>query len=150
MPPPGRKFVHAMRKFLRIVGEILRDFRSHIEADDESLVVSRMNRLVQKFDRGFLFELEAVADGIAGIDQQSDLQRQVGFRVEAANLLRRLVVIDNGEIALLQIGDAAAVLVGHGEYDVHFVGGNANGEDGVISRCVGISRLLLLIRAGRT
>ena len=146
----GPKFVNAVREFLRIVGKILRNFWGHIESDDECMVGSRMNRLVQEFDRGFLFELKAVADGIAGINEQTYFERQVGFRVEASNLLRRFVVINNGEIALLQVGNTAAVLVGHGEYNVHFVGGNANGEDGVISRCVGISRLLLLIRAGRT
>ena len=111
-----------MRELFGVVGEILRDFRSDVKTHDKRLIVVRTNGLVQKLDGRFLFELEAVAHGVAGVDEQADLQRQIGFGVEAANFLRRLVVVDDTEIALLEIGDAAAVLVGHGEHDVDFVG----------------------------
>ena len=57
-------------------------------------------------------------------------ERQVGFGVEAADYLRRLVVVEDVEIVLLEIGDAAPVLVGYGEDDVHFVGAHADDGDG--------------------
>src|SRR5580704_10211552 len=66
---------HSDREFFRVVGKILRDLRSHIEAYDESLVVPGTYRLIQKFRGRFLLELETVAHRIAGIDQQSYFQR---------------------------------------------------------------------------
>ena len=79
----GTQFVHSARQQLGIVGEILRNLGRHVKAHHKRLVVARTNRLVQKLDRRFLLELEAVAHRIAGIDQQPDLQRQVGFGVES-------------------------------------------------------------------
>ena len=128
----GTQFVHSMCQLFGVVGEILRDFRSHVEAHHKRLIVVGTNRLVQKLNGGFLFELEPVAHGIAGVDEQADLQRQVGFGVEAADGLGRLVVVDHVEIALLQVGDAAAVLVGHGEDDVDFVGLRLDGGESLV------------------
>ena len=74
-------------------------------------------------------------------------ERQIGFGVEAADFLRRLVVVEHVEVALLQIGNAAPMLVGHREHDVHFVGGRTDGGDRVVvRRRVRIGRLLLLPR----
>ena len=94
---------NSARERFRVVGEVLGDFRGDIETDDESLVVAGPYRLVEKLNGRFLLELETVPHGVAGIDQQPDLQRQVGLVVEAANLLNRLAVIDHGEIALGKI-----------------------------------------------
>src|ERR1039458_4256042 len=46
------------------------------------------------------------SDGIAGIDQQTDLERKVGLGEKAADYLRGHVVVEDMEIALLEIGDA--------------------------------------------
>ena len=83
----------------------------------------------------FLLELEAVAHRVAGIDQQSDLQRQLGFVVKAANLLGGPVVVDDRKIALGQVLHVVAMPVGHGEDDVHFVhrlGDRGGGVIGVL------------------
>ena len=58
---------------------------------------------------------------------------KIGLGVEAANFLRRLVVVEHAKIVLLQIGDAASVLVGHGEHHVHFVGGRADRRQRVVA-----------------
>ncbi len=50
-----------------------------------------------------------------------DLQRQLGLVVKTANLLGGAVVIDDRKIALGQILYVAAMLVGDGEHDVHFI-----------------------------
>ena len=82
------------RKRFGVIGEVLGDFRSDIETDDERFVIAGPDRLVEKLNGRFLLELETVADRVAGIDQQSDLQRQIGLVVKAANLLGRLAVVD--------------------------------------------------------
>ena len=52
----------------------------------------------------------------------SDLQWQVGFGVEATHFRRRLVIVHDAEVGLLEIGDVLTVLVGHGEHHVDLVG----------------------------
>src|SRR5579864_3288189 len=103
-----------------------------------------MNRLIEKLDGGLLLKFEAVAYGIAGIDQQADLQRKVRLCVKAANFLGWFAVVEHLEVALLQIGNTSPVLVGHREDYVHFVGGRADPGEGVIAcGSIGIGRLLL-------
>jgi len=122
MSPPARaEGPNPARERFRIVGKVLGDFRGDIETDHEGFVITGPDRLVEKLNRRFLLELETVADGVAGIDQQPDLQRQIGFIVKAANLVGRFAVIDDREIALRQVPYIAAMLVGDGEHDVHFV-----------------------------
>ena len=126
------KRAHAARQRFRIVSEILRDLGSDIKTDHECTIISRPQRLTEKFDCRFLLELKAFADGVAGIDQQPHLQRQIGFVVEAANLCRRLAVINHIEIVPLQIFDIAPVFVRDCENDVDFVHRNTNGCGGLI------------------
>src|SRR5579872_1225497 len=123
------QFVNPMREGFGVVGEILCHLRSDIESHYERGVLVEVDRLVQELDRGFLFKLKAVAHGVAGINQQSDLQRKVGFRVKAANLLWRLIVVEHLEIILFKIGDPSAVLVCYGEDDVNLVGGGFEGSE---------------------
>ncbi len=138
--------MHTVCQQFRVIGEILCDFRGYIEAHDEGVILLRVDRLVKKFDSGFLLELEAVAHRVAGIDEQSDLQRQIGFRVEAANFLWRLIVVDDAEVSLLQIGDAATMLVGDGEHDIDLVRLGNNGGDGIVALSRRIGGLLILYR----
>jgi len=116
------QFVHAMRQGFRVVCEVLCNFGSGIEADNEGVVVSWSHRLIEKFNGGFLLELKAVANRVAGINEQADLQGQISFGVEAADFLGRFTVIDYAKIILLQVGDVAAVFVGDGKDHVDFVG----------------------------
>jgi hypothetical protein len=122
------EFVNAMGQSLRVVSEILGDFRSYIEANDECLIFLGVNGLIQEFDGGFLLELKAVAHGVAGVDEQADLEGKIGFGVEAANLLRRFVVVDDAEIGLLEISYASTLLVGYCEDDVDLVGAGLGAE----------------------
>ena len=81
-----------------------------------------------------MLELEAVTHRVAGIDQKPHLQRQIGFIVEAADLCRRLAIINHIEVALLQILYVAAVLVRDRENHVDFIDRNANGGGGILVR----------------
>ena len=131
-----------------IIREILRDLGRHVKAHDKCLVVAGMDGLIQKFDRGFLLELEAVAYRVAGVNQQADLQRQIGFGVKASNLLRRFVIVQDFEVVLLEIGDPAAMLIRDREYDVHLVGGRPQGGERV-RVCSGALISGFLLRAAR-
>ena len=75
---------------------------------------------IQKLNGRFLLELEPVAHGIAGVDQQSHLQGQIGLTAEAAQF-RRFPVVQNFEIVFLQIFDVVPVFVGDRENHAHFV-----------------------------
>ena len=101
---------NSARERFGIVGEVLGDFRSDIETDDECLVVSGPHRLVEELDGRFLFELEAVAHRVAGIHHQSDLKGQIGLAVKASDLVGRLVVVEDRKIALRQVLHVAAML----------------------------------------
>ena len=92
-------------------------FGRGVEADDHGFVLVGVDRAVDELDGGFLLELEAVADAVAGVDQDAQAQRQVAFRVELQDRLR-LLALDHLEIVLGQVGDEAALLVGDGEQQV--------------------------------
>ena len=77
--------------------------------------------LTEKLDSRILLELEAVADGVAGIDQQADSQRQVGFLLKVGDARIRPAVIDYFEVVAIKILNQPAVLVGDGENHVHFI-----------------------------
>src|SRR5262249_20845040 len=77
----GPQHPHAPRERFRIVGEALSDLGSRVETQHECLVLL-VNDLVQKLDGGFLFELEAIANRVAGINQQAYTKRQIRFAAE--------------------------------------------------------------------
>lgn len=93
-----------------------------------------MDRLVQKLDRRFLLEPETVTHGVAGVDEKSNLEWQVRFSVEAANFLRRLIVVGDAEIILLEIGDAMAMLISDGEDDIDLVCCRSQSCEALVSR----------------
>src|SRR5581483_2496707 len=119
--PAGAQGVHSIGEQFGIVGKVLGNFWSRVETDHERFVVARPDDLVHELDGGFLFEPETVTNRVAGVDQEPNLQRQVCFSAEAANLAGRLVVVHYPEVVLLQVLDIAAVLVGNREHDVDFV-----------------------------
>ena len=112
--------VNAGRKLLQVIGEILSDLRFNVKTDDKGLVGFLPEGLLQKRDGRVLLEREAIVHRLAGIDQQADLQGKIRFALKAEDLLRRLVVVKNLEIVLLQVLDVVVVLVGDGEDQVDF------------------------------
>ena len=117
MPPPGRRSRIVFGQLLRVVDQIGAQFGRSVEADDHHPVLPRPHHAVDELDRRFLLELEALANAVAGVDQDRQAQRQVAFRRELLDYLR-LLVLDDFEIILGQVGDEAALLVRHGEQHV--------------------------------
>src|SRR5215470_17883223 len=118
-----------MRERFRVIGKTLREVGSSVEAVDEGLVIFWPYIRIQKFNRRFLLELETVANGVARIDEQTDLERQVGFTSKAANLDGWFAVVNHPKIVLLQVLDVATVLVRDREDHPHFVYGHLDGGD---------------------
>ncbi len=118
--PTRPQHSHTGRETLRVIGEILCNFRSGVEADHECLVIVWANDGVEKLNCRFLLELEAVAHRVARVNQQPHLQRQVGLATEAAHF-RRLLIVDHPEVVSLQILYVVAVPIGNSEHYANFV-----------------------------
>ena len=58
-----------------------------VEAHHKCLVEICPQGVLQKADRRFLLKIEAAMHRAAGIDQKSQLERQIGFAAETYNRL---------------------------------------------------------------
>jgi len=65
-----------------------------------------------------LLELKARADGGAGVDDDADAQRQIDLLVKRVDVRGRLLVVKQGKVALLQVGNVMPMLVSDGEDEV--------------------------------
>ena len=131
------QLVHAGREQGHIVGEILRHLAVAVEAHHKRLVEAGAHRVLQKTGGRVLLKIEPAVHRSADIDQQAQVQGQIGFAAEVQDRLRRLVIVKNGEIVLVQIADELAVLVGRDEQHVDFIHPRVQGDHRVL-RIVGI------------
>src|SRR5258708_16843499 len=123
------QLVYAGRKQLHIVGKVLRKLGLAVESENERLVKSCANRALQKTRGGSLLKIKAVVHRTAHVKQQSKMHRQVSFPVEINNRLRRLVVVENCEVVLIEIADEFAVLVRRDEEHIDFIYPRANRDN---------------------
>ncbi len=132
----GPELGDAGLEFVLVIGVVLRNVGGDVKAHGEGQICLRANHLLQKLDRGRLLELETLADRCTGINHDADAQRQVCLLGEIENLGGRLLVIQQGEIPLLQILNEPSVLVGDGKDQVHLIDVGPDGETAVVlSHC---------------
>ncbi len=134
MPPPLFRRCTPAASSGNLVGEILRQVALFVEPNDEGAVVAGTNDVLQKSGGGFFFKSEAALHGAAHVHEQTQFDGQVGFAAEVEDRLYRLVIVENGEIVLVQIADEFAVTIGGDEKHVHFIDALLDGEDGFIAR----------------
>ena len=79
---------------------------------------------------GLLLEPEAVANAIAGVDEDGEAQWQVGFGGELEDVLR-LLVFANIEIVPGEVGNKPAAFVGDSKQEVDTVDFEGNAGRGV-------------------
>jgi hypothetical protein len=127
----GAQLVDAGFKSVLVVGPVLGDRGRHIEAHDEGAVAFGLEHLEQKLGGRLLLKLEAGADGGAGVDDDAHAQRQIDLLVKRVDLGRRLLVVEQRKVALLQVGNVVAVLVGDGEDEVDFIDADMDGRRAV-------------------
>src|SRR5271166_127397 len=132
------------------VGPILLIVGSHVEAHNEGLVRLWLHDLEKELNRCLLLELEARADGGACVDDNANTQGQVGLLGKAVDALRSLLIVKQGKVALLEVADEVAVMVGDAEDQIDFVDLPGDGEllVGIFLRLAGSCRRRGLCRRG--
>jgi hypothetical protein len=120
--------MNAIGEQLHVVGEILRELALFVKADDESFVEAGTDRVLQEADGGILLELKTAVNRSAHVDEQAQVKRKIGFATKVYDRLRRLVIVENREIVLIQVADKFSMLVGSDEKHVDFVDAFADGE----------------------
>src|SRR5947208_15003173 len=60
-------------------------------------------------------------DGITGINQQSNTQREIALLLEKSKLLRRRMIIKDLKISRVQVADEPAFLVCDREREIYFI-----------------------------
>src|SRR5579884_2445082 len=111
----------SLGQLVQVVGEILGQVPDFIKGQNKGLISLGPDNLVEKRNRRVLLKQEAVADGVAGVNQQAHAQRQIGLCGKIQNLAGRTVVVQNLELVLLQVPDELVVLVRYREDYVHLV-----------------------------
>ena len=104
-----------------IVGPVLGHGGRHVESHDKGAVAAGLENLQQKLGGRLLLELKAGANRGAGVDDDAHAQRQIDLLVEGVDLGRRLLVVEQGKVALLQVGNVVPMLVGDGEDEVDLI-----------------------------
>ena len=122
------QLVHAGGEQRDVVGKVLGHLTLGVEAHNESLVEAGANRVLQEVDGGILLEIKTAVHRSADVDEQAEVQRQIDLAAEVENRLRRLVIVENGEIGLAEVADKFAVLVGGDEQNINFIHPFVNGE----------------------
>ena len=123
-----------------MVGEILGEAALFVEAHDERAVIAGTDDVLQKSGSRFFFECKAALHGTAYVHEQAEFDGQVGFAAEVEDGLHRLVVVEDGEIGLVQIADEFAVAIGRDEDHVDFIDALLDGEDGLARFLAGNAR----------
>ena len=99
------------------------------------------NRVLKEADGRILLELKTAVDRSADIDEQAHVQGQIGFVAEIQNGLRRLVIVENREIGLVEVANKLAMLIGGDEKNVDLVHSFVDGEQsalGIVVRSSGV------------
>ena len=110
-----------MNGFGKLFGRIRQvgnQFRGTIEADHHGFILAGPNHGVDEIGSSVLLEAEAIANAVAGIDQNADAQRQIGFSGEFHYALR-FPGFQDFEFFLVQIRNKAPLLIGNREQHVY-------------------------------
>jgi hypothetical protein len=85
-----------------------------------------LENLEQELGGRLLLELKARADRGAGVDDDAHAHGQIDLLVKGVHPGRRLLVVEQGKVALLQVGNVVPVLVSHREDEVDLVDAEVN------------------------
>src|SRR5580700_6872867 len=135
-------FVQRRLQPVDVIGEILQQVYVAIEADDEGFVVVAQN-LFQKCAADFFLHVEDALLAAAGINEDSERERQIRFRSEVLDGLR-LAVFGDCEIVFGQVGNKHALLVFYVEEELHHINVDLQRLPGVlVITGLGLARLAL-------
>jgi acetyl esterase/lipase len=109
-------------------GEVLKEFGLAGELNHEGLVLRRGEHLVEKYAAGAALVVEDAALGDAGVNQQTEDQREVGVFVEVADGLGLAVDLE-GEVVLGEVLDEGALFITDDHREVDETGVDGEGGD---------------------
>src|SRR5260370_21352693 len=115
------QLVNSHGEQLHIVGEVLDQLAVAVESDNERLIKPGANRVLQETVGRVLFEIETAVDRAAHVNQQPEFKGQIRLAAKIDDGLRRLVVVDYGEFALVYVADQLPPLVGGHEQHAYFI-----------------------------
>src|SRR5580693_10397305 len=108
-----------------------------VKAHDEGLVKIWAHGVLQETDGGVLFEVKAPAHGTTGIDQKAKLNGQIGLAAKIYNGLRRLMVVEDRKVLLVEVAHELTMPVGRNEQHIAFIHPLLDRDNGVV-RLAGI------------
>src|ERR1019366_4121143 len=111
------------------LSEILQQLHLVIEVDNERLVFVFAQYVFKERVAGGALRVDNGALAAAGIHQQPEGQRQIGFAGEIADDLRPAVFLED-EVVLVEVGDNMAILIAHSREQIHHV--DVRGEGGAL------------------
>ena len=121
----GVNLIDGCLEFLARGGEVLEEFDFVIEMDEEGFVFVFTENVVEEGAAGGALLIEDAALAEAGVDEEAEGEREIGFFGEIGDGLG-LGVLFEGEVFLREIADQAAVFVANGGEEIY--GGDVNGD----------------------
>ena len=92
------ELVQGVRVQRSVRGEVLYEKHRVIHSDDEGEIVFVDDHFLQKLGCCRQFKRETVSDGVAGIDDETKSQRELGLTTESEDGARRLGIVANFDV----------------------------------------------------
>jgi len=115
-------------------GPVLTDLRIKVEAHEEGLVCVFVKEVFKIFACCRLVLAHVSEHGSAGVHQDADPNRKISIGFVEDDPTLWLAVVEDAEVALLEIIHRDAVEVGYVEGKAHFINGHADGVGRLRSR----------------
>ena len=81
------------------------------------------DHVVEKIDGGVFFEVQALANAVGRVEQQTDAKRQIGLAAEEFDVLE-LAILEDAEIFLVEVGDEVVAAIRNSGDEVNETGRN--------------------------
>ncbi len=108
VPPPLRKASTPAAELLGIVTVVLGQIHMACKAENKRAIQSAPHDLMEKLNRGFLFESKPRIYRRTGVHHKPEPQRQVTLIAEGRNSRHRPVIVENADIFFFQSLDKLA------------------------------------------
>ena len=119
-------FVNRLIQHVQVSGEVLKQLHVHVEMQHEGQILGTHHFAQEGFRlRLFLFQHAALAG--AGVNQNAHGERSIRFAGEVFDLLR-LLILFQGKVVLVEVGNQMTVLLPHHRIHIHHFGGGLEGS----------------------
>jgi len=109
----GVELIDGREEFFARSGEVLKEFDFVIEMDEEGFVFVFAEDVIEERAAGGAFLIKDAALAEAGVHEEAEGEREIGFLGEIGDGLRLAVLVE-GEVVFGEIADEVAVFVSDG------------------------------------